>query len=287
MDELRHALHAAVGDPPPTRINLDKLIEGTHRSRRMLRVGTWTGAAAGAAAAVLVPTVLLPGSGLGAAGGGGAGGGGGAPPSTACRVLPSRSVVPVPSSSLGAGPSWPAIDLSPAHSRLQLVSPGPGSSAYSSPKPGSSIHLASPQPTGCIAVPISTVCLMLSVPSGIPSPSLAPVARVMYCERFWEANRQLLDTTFGPSGVELLVPESLKLTASPAAAVGYILQVVPAHTVAVDMVKDPGDPATRCTARAAGAQCVRQAEGDVLATVQVGPGWQVVDARPVAASSSK
>ena len=35
MDELRNALHAAAAEPPPTRIDLDELIDGTRRRSRL------------------------------------------------------------------------------------------------------------------------------------------------------------------------------------------------------------------------------------------------------------
>jgi hypothetical protein len=87
MDELRYALHAAVADPPPTAIDLDRLID---RTRRRTRLQYATGIAAGALAvvtgAVLVPMGLAP-SGVGGAGGSG-------PPGPCPQVTPTTTYRP-------------------------------------------------------------------------------------------------------------------------------------------------------------------------------------------------
>lgn len=66
MDDLSTMMRAAAGEPPPTRVDLDRLIAGEQRRRRNL---TWTamgtGVAAAVAAILVVPAMLNPGSGGG------------------------------------------------------------------------------------------------------------------------------------------------------------------------------------------------------------------------------
>jgi hypothetical protein len=116
MEELRHALHAAADDPPPTRIDLDQIIDGTRRySRVQYRIGMVAGLTVMAAGAVLVPAVLSSPS------GGHRGVGARDPGADACEPYspgPDTSwavVLPdplVPSSSLGAPPDGPTADPS-------------------------------------------------------------------------------------------------------------------------------------------------------------------------------
>ena len=114
MDELRHALHAAAAEPPPPRIDLDDLIDGTRRrSRLQYRIGAVAGAVALTTGAVLVPMVVLPSGGLSTAGGG-------APPG-----CPTLSPQPVPSESIGVVAS-PIYDPSvPEASRIPMSSTQP------------------------------------------------------------------------------------------------------------------------------------------------------------------
>src|SRR5207248_6861811 len=172
MDELRNALHAAAAEPPPTRIDLDELIDGTRRrSRLQYRIGAVAGAVALSTGALLVPMVLLPSGGLSTTGGG-------APPNPC--PWPSFSPAPVPSGSLGvvAGPSDdPSV---PAASRRP--SSDPSEPAYPSGSPwfpsGSPSLPASaspwPSPSRFICYPVRPV-LRCSV--GSPSPSGPPPSR--------------------------------------------------------------------------------------------------------------
>lgn len=87
MDELRYALHAAVADPPPTAIDLDRLIDRTRRRTRLqYRTGIAAGALAVVTGAVLVPVGLAP-SGVGGAGGSG-------PPGPCPQVTPTTTARP-------------------------------------------------------------------------------------------------------------------------------------------------------------------------------------------------
>ncbi|HEX5598146.1 MAG TPA: hypothetical protein VFX61_19345 [Micromonosporaceae bacterium] len=59
MDDLTGMLRAAVEEPPPTRIDLDRLISGERRRRRHLTLaGLGTGVAAAVAAILVVPALL-------------------------------------------------------------------------------------------------------------------------------------------------------------------------------------------------------------------------------------
>jgi hypothetical protein len=86
MDELRYALHAAVAEPPPTGIDLDRLIDRTRRRTRMQYVaGIAAGAVAVVAGAVAVP-LLAP-----VSGGPGFGGG---PPGPCLQITPTTTARP-------------------------------------------------------------------------------------------------------------------------------------------------------------------------------------------------
>jgi hypothetical protein len=86
MDELRNAMHAAVAEPPPTRIDLDRLIDGTKRRTRLQYVaGIAAGAVAVVAGAVAVP-LMAP------AGGHGLGEGG--PPGPCPQITPTTTARP-------------------------------------------------------------------------------------------------------------------------------------------------------------------------------------------------
>jgi hypothetical protein len=155
MEELRHALHAAADDPPPTRIDLDQLIDGTRRrSRFQYRVGTLAGITALTASAIAVPFVVLPVGGLGS------GGGGGAPPDPC--VAASISAAPVPSESIGvvAGPTGPPSGVPSAS-----LEPSPPPSG--GPPPSSSGGPSNPPSGGPSGSPSAVV-------DGSPPPSVEP-----------------------------------------------------------------------------------------------------------------
>jgi hypothetical protein len=103
MDELRYALRAAVVDAPPSRIDLDRLVEGTRRRIRLqYRVGMAAGALAVMAAGLVAPSALAP-SGSGAGGSGPPGPQGSCPRITATTTYrpDRRSEPPVPEEPCG------------------------------------------------------------------------------------------------------------------------------------------------------------------------------------------
>lgn len=118
MEPLTRALHAASADPPPTSINLDRLIDGRRRSVLQHRMVMVTGVAVVAAVAIAVPLVFVgrPGSSGLSAG-----------------ALPCPTMSPSPS----LDPASPPADASPPvdHS----PSPGGSSGSGTSPAPGASV----------------------------------------------------------------------------------------------------------------------------------------------------
>jgi hypothetical protein len=275
MDELRHAMHAAAAEPPPTRIDLDELIDGTRRrSRFQYRIGAVAGAVALTTGAVLVPMVVLPSGGLSTTGGG-------APPS-ACPS-PSFSPVPVPSESLGvvAGPTYdPSV---PPASRI----PTPSTEPVDSSPPPSATPVESPSapPRTCpLAGPLSEAVRCAVDPSDPPQDGR--ILNVVPCGRLVPGLRDASGKAF---------PAEWRLTQAiivPIKPHGYSITLVVASAqagiaikVQLTLVKEqPGNVRARCAALAASVHakatdCKVQPEGDA---VLVAPAGSVVvsDVRP-------
>jgi len=300
MEELRHALHAAADDPPPTRIDLDQLIDGTRRrSRLQYRVGTVAGATALAAGAVLVPTVLLPAGGLGTAGGGG-----GAPPRR-CATTPPPMVVPSGSIGVVAGPTWdpsvPESSRNPGPRATYVASSSPAPT-YSGTPPADADGVASYQevnpPSDCgMPVPLRqcAVAPVSAVPpsaepgsSGSDSPGM-----VSDCVEYSLASAAALTTAVHdamPGWNHLTL--GANLGATPPSDRGYDIGVELTNGTSMVIIEirveraERGDPMAQCARlRPAGrshANCVLQHEGDAVQTwepVGTSPGT-AVDVRP-------
>lgn len=157
MERLTDALHAAVADPPPTSIEIDRLIGRHRRNQLQFRVGAATGAAVLTAAAVAVPALMSGhlGVGLSAAGPGGACQG---PQRIAEAIRGSAvwaSALPGPVPSGSAASAWagsapaasggtdpnstpstsPPVPESSRQSLPPVVDTSPSSSAYPVPSP--------------------------------------------------------------------------------------------------------------------------------------------------------
>jgi hypothetical protein len=313
MEELRHALHAAADDPPPTRIDLDQLIDGTRRrSRFQYRVGTLAGLTALTAGAIAVPFVVLPVGGLGS------GGGGGAPP----HPCPSVSIGPVPSESIGviAGPPGPPSGI-PSESLGASISPSGGPPPPRSGEPSISPSGGPPPPrSGEPSIPRSAgpppsyrPLREGTPPSGYPAPPCAPPEMLVCASpsrplpapsssslpRQWKGTR--CDLVFKVT-VDAVQAESARLADGwtigefevPATGVLVVTMTGPGGatgTMTLEMSSGTrGTPQQACAELAGkpgfqGGTCAAQPEGDVLfvrpaPAGDTGVGNRVFDFRP-------
>jgi hypothetical protein len=274
MEELRNALHAVAGDPPPTRIDLDRLIDTTQRRTRMqYRLGALTGTAAVLAGALLIPNVLAP------RGGHGVAGPGGVPPG--CQII-SGTMAPTPTTPPTLISGSPPISAGPDGPNVGEPSPAPD------PTPP-----ATPEPTPCDDVPPCPVATL----NPAPSPT-GPPTRACFLPQAVIAG--LVEKVIHPQfpGWKLVVGTPTRYLGPDGSWFGWAFIV---HATLsephqqVDLALNlashpPGDPSAQCAeAIPPGSRvtCTTEPEGDSLLVLEGAappgtkePFYQVADFRP-------
>jgi hypothetical protein len=118
MDDIADRMRAAAAYPPPTSIDIDRLIAGEQRRRRQLRWAASAGGVAAAVAAVVFAATTLPGRGGEPALSGWPGNAGLPTPSRCAPLMPSPTGPLPPEQSYGTVRPRPTEPVSEAVSRL-------------------------------------------------------------------------------------------------------------------------------------------------------------------------